>query len=92
MKVVYTEEALKDLDEIADWLIVHDPAIAPAVELRIRSVVSNIGRWPEIARRSAGRAGVRVLPIGKYPYKSFYRIAEQSRDSAYPSCGSAPLG
>jgi plasmid stabilization system protein ParE len=25
MKVVYTEEALKDLDEIADWLIATIP-------------------------------------------------------------------
>jgi plasmid stabilization system protein ParE len=36
MKVVYTEEALRDLDAIADWLIVHYPTVAPAVERRIR--------------------------------------------------------
>ena len=29
MKVVYTEEALSDLDAIAGWLIVHYPSIAP---------------------------------------------------------------
>jgi plasmid stabilization system protein ParE len=28
MKVVYTEEALRDLDAIADWLIVRYPAVA----------------------------------------------------------------
>jgi plasmid stabilization system protein ParE len=53
MKVVYTEEALKDLDAIADWLIVHYPAVAPVVERRIRSVVAHIARWPESSRRSA---------------------------------------
>ena len=42
MKVVYTEEALKDLDAIADWLIVHYPAVAPAVERRIRTVVAHV--------------------------------------------------
>ena len=52
MKVVYTEEALRDLDAIADWLIVHYPAVAPAVERRIRSVVARIARWPESSRRS----------------------------------------
>ena len=31
MKVVYTPAALRHLDEIADWLAVHYPTIAPAV-------------------------------------------------------------
>jgi plasmid stabilization system protein ParE len=44
MKVAYTEEALKDLDAIADRLIVHHPAVAPTVERRIRSVVAHIAR------------------------------------------------
>ncbi|MEA2979758.1 MAG: hypothetical protein QOF09_1581 [Alphaproteobacteria bacterium] len=76
MKVVYTEEALNDLDEIASWLIVHYPAIAPAVERRIRGVVAHIARWPQSARRSAKRAGVRVVPLGRYPYRVFYRVTD----------------
>jgi plasmid stabilization system protein ParE len=71
MKVVYTEEALRDLDAIADWLIVHYPAVAPVVERRIRSVVAHIARWPESSRRSAKRPGVRAVPLGRYPYKIF---------------------
>jgi toxin ParE1/3/4 len=54
MKVVYTEDALSDLDAIADWLIVHYPAVAPAIERRVRSAVANIALWPESARRVAG--------------------------------------
>jgi toxin ParE1/3/4 len=76
MKVVYTEEALKDLDAIADWLIVHYPAVAPVVERRIRSVVAHIARWPESSRRSATRPGVHAVPLGRYPYKIFYRVAD----------------
>ena len=76
MKLVWTDEALKDLDEIADWLIVHYPAVAPAVERRIRSVVAHIARWPESSRRSAKRPGVRAVPLGRYPYKIFYRVAD----------------
>jgi plasmid stabilization system protein ParE len=60
MKVVYTEDALKDLDAIADWLIVHYPAVAPAVERRIRRAVANIARWPKSAPRSARYPGIRV--------------------------------
>jgi toxin ParE1/3/4 len=78
MKVVYTEEALKDLDAIADWLIVHYPTVAPAVERRIRTIVAHIARWPESSRRSAKRPGVRVVSLGRYPYKIFYRLADDT--------------
>jgi plasmid stabilization system protein ParE len=74
MKVVYTAAALKDLDEIADWLVAHYPVIAPVVERRIQDVVSRIGRWPESARQSAKRSGVRVVPVGRYPYRIFYLV------------------
>jgi plasmid stabilization system protein ParE len=74
MKVIYTAAALRDLDEIAEWLAMHYPAIAPAVEKCIRTVVTRIGRWPEGARPSAKRAGVRVVPVGRYPYRVFYRV------------------
>ena len=78
MKVVYTEEALRDLDAIADWLIVHYPTVAPAIERRIRSIVAHIARWPESSRRSAKRPGVRVALLGRYPYKIFYRVTDDT--------------
>jgi toxin ParE1/3/4 len=74
MKVVYTDEALGDLDAIAIWLAEHYPTVAPAVGRRIESVVAHIARWPESARRCAGRPGVRVVPLGRYPYVIFYRV------------------
>src|ERR1700710_1373127 len=78
MKVVYTEDALNDLDAIADWLIVHYPAVAPAVERRIRRAVANIARGPESARRSARPPGIRVTSLGRYPYRIFYRVADDT--------------
>ena len=78
MKVVYTAAALRDLDEIADWLAVHNPTIAPTIERRIRAVIEHIGRWPESARRSTKRPGVRVIPIGRYPYRVFYRVTDDA--------------
>ena len=74
MKVVFTAAALRDLEEIAEWLAVHYPTIAPTIERRIRTVIEHIGRWPESARRSDKRPGVRVIPLGRYPYRVFYRI------------------
>jgi len=78
MKVVYTDEALSDLDAIADWLIVHYPAVAPVVARRIQSVVAHVARWPKSARRSAGRPDVRVVSLGRYPYKIFYRLSDDA--------------
>ena len=75
MKVIYTAAALRDLDEIAEWLAVHYPMIAPKIERRIRAVFGHIGRWPESGRRSIERQDVRVISVGRYPYKIFYRIA-----------------
>jgi plasmid stabilization system protein ParE len=49
--------------------------VAPIVERRIRSVVAHIARWPESSRRSAERPGVRVVPLGRYPYKIFYQVS-----------------
>ena len=69
MKVVYTEDALRDVDAIADWLIIHYPGVAPVVERRIRNVIAQIARWPESARRSTTRPNVRVTSLGRYPYK-----------------------
>ena len=82
MKVVYTEDALKDLDAIADWLIVHYPAVAPAVERRIRLAITNIAQWPESAQRSVRYPGIRVTSLGRYPYKIFYRVADDTLSGA----------
>ena len=62
MKVVYTAGALRDLDEISDWLSDHYLAIAPAVERRIHNVIARIAQWPQSTRRSAKYPGVRVIP------------------------------
>jgi hypothetical protein len=55
MKVLYTAAALQDLDEIAEWLANHYPAIGPTVELRTREVVGRVvpvGRY--ITKSSIG--------------------------------------
>lgn len=78
MKVVYTDAALHDLDEITVWLKAHYPGVGKAVERRLRLVVVHIARWPESMRASAGRPGVRAVPLGRYPYKIFYRVSGEA--------------
>lgn len=78
MKVNWTSEALDDLAGIANYLALHYPSTAPAVESRLRAVVARIARWPESAQPSAGRTGVRVAVVGRYPYKIFYRLTRDA--------------
>lgn len=74
MKVVYTDDAITDLDSISEWLAIHYPTIAPLVARRIQSVVDHISRWPESARRVDDRPDVRAVPLIRYPYVIFYRV------------------
>jgi toxin ParE1/3/4 len=83
MKVVYTDEALSDIEAIAEWLAAHCPTVAPAVEKRIRNVVSYIARFPQSSRRAAGRSGVRTAPLGRYPYAIFYRTTDEVVEILY---------
>ena len=46
MKVVYTDEALADLDGILAFIASNYPAIYDAFQNRLRSVVARIGDWP----------------------------------------------
>jgi toxin ParE1/3/4 len=54
------------------WLSIIRPS--RRCERRVR----NVARWPESARRSATRANVRVTSLGRYPYKIFYRVADDT--------------
>jgi toxin ParE1/3/4 len=78
MKVVYTDAALKDLDAISDWLIIHYPAVAPVVGRRIRNAVARIARWPGSSRCSTKRPSVRTASLGRYPYEIFYQVTDDT--------------
>jgi toxin ParE1/3/4 len=73
MKVVYTDEALEDLDGILAYIASHYPTVYDPFKGRLRSVISRISRWPDSAQEVAERPGVRVVPLIRYPYKVFYR-------------------
>ncbi len=78
MKVVFTDAAVKDLRSIAAYLATNYPNSAAAVERRLYLVIARIARWPESAQRVVDRPGVRVVPLVRYLYRIFYRIAEEA--------------
>jgi toxin ParE1/3/4 len=76
MKVVFTDEALRDLDEILEFIELNYPTISAAFERRVRTIERRIARWPKSAEEVEQRPGVRVVPLIQYPYKLFYRITD----------------
>ena len=41
---------------------------------RIETTVALIGRHPGVGREVRARKGVYALPVGKYPYRVYYKI------------------
>ena len=74
MRVIFTDEALSDLNEILLYVDSNYPVISSAFRQRLRAVIARIGAWPESAEEVAQRPGVRVVPLIRYPYRIFYRI------------------
>jgi toxin ParE1/3/4 len=78
MKVIYTETALGDLDNILTYLGSNFPTVTAAFVDRIRAIEQRIGRWPESGQEVEQRTGVRVVPLIRFPYKVFYRVSEEA--------------
>jgi toxin ParE1/3/4 len=76
MKLVFTPGALADLDDIHAYVSLNYPSVVPSLEHRIRAVLARIEQWPESAREVDERPGTRVVPLIRYPYKIFYRVAD----------------
>jgi len=75
MKAEYSRRAIADLDEIAKYYEEHAGGrVAAAIADRIEAVVARISKAPESAQAMAGRPGIRVVPLRRYPYKIFYRV------------------
>ena len=83
MKVVFTEEALQNLDEIMAYTAVNYPTVYGALVVRLESVIARVAEWPDSAQEVAGRPGVRVVPLIRYPYKVFYRKTEETVEILY---------
>jgi len=78
MKVVYTDESLRDLDEILTFIGLNYPTVSAPFQKRLRAIERRIGRWPKSAEEVQQRSGVRVVPFVQYPYKIFYWRSEEA--------------
>lgn len=83
MKVVFTEEALQNIDEILAYTSNHYPAAYGALVVRLPSVIARVAEWPDSAQEVKERPGVRVVPLVRYPYKVFYQKTDETIEVLY---------
>ena len=74
MNVVYAPRALRDLDRIAAYLTERNPDAAARVLGAIKSSIDTLSFFPQIGR-VVDNAGHRRVPVLRYSYVIFYRIA-----------------
>jgi plasmid stabilization system protein ParE len=76
VKVILTESAVRDLDEILAFIKTHYPTLVEPFERRFHAVTTRLSRWPESAPAVAQRPGTRVASLIRYPYRVFYRVTD----------------
>ena len=81
MKLVYSRQALADIDGIANYYEANaNPAIGESIERRLSDVIDRICRVPEAAPRVSQRSQVRVAAVVRYPFRIFYRVRDDTID------------
>jgi plasmid stabilization system protein ParE len=77
MKVIYTDEASKDLDGILAYIASNYPTVYEPFLIRLRSVTARIGMWPDSAQEVAEEPGVRVVPCSGILIRYFIGTPER---------------
>ncbi len=77
-KIRYTPRALGDLDGIFECIAPENPRAALAVKARIKDRIESLAQFPASGPETAER-GLRMLPVGRYPYLIFYEIDEAAK-------------
>jgi toxin ParE1/3/4 len=75
MNIVWSPRALRDLDEILDYIQQRSPAGASNVSLAIERSVAICARHPQLGSKT-DEPGVYRWPLGTYRYTFFYRHVE----------------
>jgi len=78
MRVVYTDEALRDLDAAVSYIAQNYPAALNGFRRRLRTIEQRIAKWPKSAEAVAQRPNVRALPFIRYPYRMFYQVTNEA--------------
>lgn len=68
--------ALRDLDEIKDYIAEHDIGASKRVLMHLSRRIQRLGKSPLIGKRT-DVSGVRVAFPTKYPYRIYYLLTDR---------------
>ncbi|MCW1922731.1 type II toxin-antitoxin system RelE/ParE family toxin [Luteolibacter arcticus] len=74
-RVIWTEPALEDLDEIADYISLDDPAAAKRLVRRVFERVDHLETCPEMGSCPMELRGTEYRHLVIPPLRIFYRVA-----------------
>lgn len=79
MRILWTDEALGDLEEIlAYYYLEASPRTAAAAERRIVGEIESLPPYPERIRESDRIPGARELVVNKLPYVVFVQLRDDA--------------
>ncbi len=73
MKVRFSSDALADLDQIFSYIAADNVTAAAAVVERVEQSIGRLAVFPDLGHPTE-YPGMRVLPLGRYPYLIFYEL------------------
>lgn len=73
-QIVYSENALANLERVFDFLAEHDPQVAVGAARSIGEAVDTLAKHPLIGRTVAGELRELVISYGKTGYIALYRF------------------
>lgn len=74
MRVVFHPGVEDDLESVYRWLKTENPTVIAPLSYAIGAAIGRISAWPQMAPATEKRKNVRVLTLGRYPYRIFYRV------------------
>lgn len=77
-EIIWTESAIGELDEIADYIALDNPQAAREVVQRVFDHVAQLAAHPESGSRPAELKGSRYRQIVEPPCRIFYRVDKDS--------------
>src|SRR3546814_12882900 len=79
-EIVWSEPALADLDAIADFIALEDPAAASALVRRVFSHVEQLAAYPASGNRPPELRRSRYRQIVEPPCRVFYRYDDRTEE------------
>jgi plasmid stabilization system protein ParE len=77
MKVVYIDEALRDLDQVLTFIERNYPTILGAFRRRLHTI-GEPADGQRTHKKSNASPGVYIIPLNRCPYKVFYRVTNKT--------------